>query len=84
MESTVSDELPKDQHTTAIFTTRPTPTSCLSSNHHHTARTSVAASPASASHEVRRHQTAAVVEPLHLPTIGPFQDHCSQTFKGPK
>ena len=57
-------------------------TSRLSSNHHHrTARTSAATSPASST--ISRRQPAAAVEPLHLPPISLFQDHCCQTFKGP-
>ena len=78
----VSGELPTDRHTTGVFTTRPTATSHLSTNHHHTAR-SAATSPASACSAVNRCQTAAAVEPLHLTSIGPFQDHCCQTFKSP-
>ena len=48
-ESTVSDELQTDRHTSTIFTTQPAPTHRLSSNHHFAARTSAAARPASAS-----------------------------------
>ena len=51
-ESTVSDEVPTDRNTTALFITQPA-TRHLSSNHHHAARTLIAtASPVSASHAV--------------------------------
>ena len=60
------------QLSSAIFTTQPTPTCYFCSNQHHAASASAAASLASASTAVSRQQTAAV-EPLYLPTIGPFR-----------
>ena len=79
---TLSSELPTHQHTIAVFTMRHTSTRCLSSNHYsYTARKSAASSPASST--VNQCQRAAAVKPLHLPPIGPVQDHCCKQFKGP-
>ena len=74
-QSSICDELPTNRHTPAIFTTRPTTTSHLPSNHLHAAIS--AANPASASSAV-----STAVEPLHLLLIGHFQDHCCTIFKG--
>ena len=81
-KSTVSDELPTDWHTAAILTAELATICCLSFIHHGSART-LAASQASTFPAVSWPQAAAAVEPLHLPTIGSFQDHCCKTFKGP-
>ena len=79
---TLSAALPADWHVTPVFTSQHATTSRPSSNHHRlTARVSAASSPASASFAISRCQTAAAVEPLPLPPIGPFQDHCCKQFK---